>query len=71
MPVYLTKGLEFDAVLLMDVTAGHYEATLMDAKLLYVGCTRALHELWLMAPGELSPLVSTDDPEIVTTVAPS
>lgn len=71
VPVYLTKGLEFDAVLLMDVTAGHYEATLIDAKLLYVGCTRALHELWLMAPGELSPLVSTDDPEIVTTVAPS
>ncbi|MDU0200292.1 MULTISPECIES: HelD family protein [Paenibacillus] len=70
VPVYLTKGLEFDAVLLMDVTAGHYEATLMDAKLLYVGCTRALHELWLMAPGELSPLVSTDDADIVTTDLP-
>ncbi|OPH57478.1 DNA helicase UvrD [Paenibacillus ferrarius] len=70
LPVYLTKGLEFDAVLLMDVTAGHYEATLMDAKLLYVGCTRALHELWLMAPGELSPLVSTEDQEIVTTQSP-
>ncbi|MCY9662039.1 3'-5' exonuclease [Paenibacillus chondroitinus] len=70
VPVYLTKGLEFDAVLLMDVTAAHYEATLMDAKLLYVGCTRALHELWLMAPGDLSPLVSTDDADIVTTDSP-
>ncbi|UKS29078.1 AAA family ATPase [Paenibacillus sp. HWE-109] len=71
LPVYLTKGLEFDAVLLMDVTAGHYETSLMDAKLLYVGCTRALHELWLMAPGELSPLVSIEDEEIVTTKAPA
>ncbi|KQX66920.1 HelD family protein [Paenibacillus sp. Root444D2] len=70
LPVFLTKGLEFDAVLLMDVTAGHYEATFMDAKLLYVGCTRALHELWLMAPGELSPLVSTEDTEIVETHYP-
>ncbi|MGO4274921.1 3'-5' exonuclease, partial [Paenibacillus sp. TAF58] len=70
LPVFLTKGLEFDAVLLMDVTAGHYEATFMDAKLLYVGCTRALHELWLMAPGELSPLVSTEDTEIVETQYP-
>lgn len=70
LPVYLTKGLEFDAVLLMDVTSAHYEASLMDAKLLYVGCTRALHELWLIASGELSPLVSTDDQEIVTTDYP-
>lgn len=70
LPVFLTKGLEFDAVLLMDVTAGHYEATFMDAKLLYVGCTRALHELWLMAPGKLSPLVSTEDTEIVETHYP-
>ncbi|MGG1550761.1 HelD family protein [Paenibacillus ferrarius] len=70
LPVYLTKGLEFDAVLLVDATAKHYEASLMDAKLLYVGCTRALHELWLLAPGELSPLVAADNPDIVTTVSP-
>ena len=70
LPVYLTKGLEFDAVVLMDITAQHYEATLIDAKLLYVGCTRALHELWLIASGELSPLVSTDDADIVTTAMP-
>ncbi|MFD0697041.1 HelD family protein [Paenibacillus sp. GCM10027628] len=70
LPVYLTKGLEFDAVLLMDVTAQHYEATLIDAKLLYVGCTRALHELWLIAAGEWSPLIDTTDTEIVTTENP-
>ncbi|PNB76412.1 DNA helicase UvrD, partial [Pseudomonas sp. FW305-BF6] len=42
VPVYLAKGLEFDAVLLMDVDEQHYEVTKQDAKLLYVGCTRAL-----------------------------
>ncbi|UJF35895.1 HelD family protein [Paenibacillus hexagrammi] len=70
VPIYLTKGLEFDAVLLMDVTASHYEVNLTDAKLLYVGCTRALHELWLLAAGDLSPLVLTDDSEIVSTESP-
>ncbi|MDR6549750.1 3'-5' exonuclease [Paenibacillus qinlingensis] len=70
LPVYLTKGLEFDVVLLMDVTAEHYEATLMDAKLLYVGCTRALHELWLLVTGEMSPLVTTDQTDITTTELP-
>ncbi|MNY41177.1 Helicase IV [compost metagenome] len=67
VPVYLTKGLEFDAVILMDVTAEHYEASLMDTKLLYVGCTRALHELWLLVTGEMSPLVSLEQPEVTTT----
>ncbi|CAH1196259.1 DNA helicase IV [Paenibacillus allorhizoplanae] len=70
LPVYLTKGLEFDAVILMDVTAEHYEATLMDAKLLYVGCTRALHELWLLVTGDISPLVTVDQSEITTTEFP-
>jgi DNA helicase II / ATP-dependent DNA helicase PcrA len=71
MPIYLTKGLEFDAVLLMDVTSQQYEATFIDAKLLYVGCTRALHELWLIVPGELSPLVNMEDTDIVTTDYPA
>ncbi|OCT14331.1 DNA helicase UvrD [Paenibacillus pectinilyticus] len=71
LPIYLTKGLEFDAVILMDVTADHYETTLMDAKLLYVGCTRALHELWLVVTGELSPLVDADQADITTTEFPA
>lgn len=45
VPIYLTKGLEFDAVLLTDVNAETYPFTPMAAKLLYVGCTRALHKL--------------------------
>lgn len=57
VPVYLAKGLEFDAVLLIDVDEQHYEATKQDAKLLYVGCTRALHKLCVLYSGRISPLI--------------
>ncbi|MGG2015101.1 HelD family protein [Bacillus sp. S10(2024)] len=57
VPVYLAKGLEFDAVLLMDVDAIHYKQTKQDAKLLYVGCTRSLHDLWIFYSGTCSPLI--------------
>ncbi|WP_310552028.1 HelD family protein [Paenibacillus glufosinatiresistens] len=53
LPIYLSKGLEFDAVLLADADREHYGEAAWDAKLLYVGCTRALHELWLLGSGEL------------------
>ena len=56
MPVYLSKGLEFDAVSVCDVDAAHYH-TEDDRKLLYVSCTRALHRLALFCVGEKSPLV--------------
>ncbi|MBV6713048.1 HelD family protein [Paenibacillus chitinolyticus] len=70
VPVYLTKGLEFDAAILTDADPVHYGADAQDAKLLYVGCTRALHDLWVLYDGEPSPLVSVDDPEIVTRDLP-
>ncbi|PEA29295.1 DNA helicase UvrD [Bacillus cereus] len=57
VPVYLAKGLEFDAVLLIDVDEEHYKNTKHDAKLLYVGCTRSLHDLWIFYSGEVSPLI--------------
>lgn len=57
VPVYLAKGLEFDAVLLIDVDASHYKDSTYDAKLLYVGCTRSLHDLRIFYSGEASPLI--------------
>lgn len=57
VPVYLAKGLEFDAVLLIDVDEEHYKNTKHDAKLLYVGCTRSLHDLWIFHSREASPLI--------------
>ena len=48
LPVYLSKGLEFDAVIVADADLDHYGPQAWDAKLMYVGCTRALHELWIL-----------------------
>lgn len=42
IPLQLSKGLEFDAVLVLD--ADRYEAA-GERRLLYVACTRALHRL--------------------------
>ncbi len=57
MPVYLAKGLEFDAVLVCDVDGIHYH-TEDDKKLLYIASTRALHRLNLFGVNEASPLLS-------------
>jgi DNA helicase-2/ATP-dependent DNA helicase PcrA len=59
VPVYLSKGLEFDAVLLIDVNEDKYLNTKRDAKLLYVGCTRSLHELWVFHSQAQSPLIKS------------
>jgi len=46
LPIYLSKGLEFDCVILTDVDDKNYDKeNLLDMKLLYVGITRALHNL--------------------------
>jgi DNA helicase II / ATP-dependent DNA helicase PcrA len=56
IPVYLSKGLEFDAVLICDADADTYN-TEDDKRHLYIACTRALHRLNLFCKGERSPLV--------------
>ena len=58
LPVTLTKGLEFDAVVLWKPDREHYENTPKDAKLLYVAITRALHELHMILDGEISELLT-------------
>ncbi|MFE4711396.1 HelD family protein [Paenibacillus sp. NPDC056722] len=65
LPVYLSKGLEFDAVILADADRGHYGEAAWDAKLMYVGCTRALHELWLLHDGELPAYVQASEGEVL------
>ena len=56
IPVYLSKGLEFDAVLVCDADKENYQSE-DDRKLLYIACTRALHRLNLFCQGEISPLL--------------
>ena len=46
LPVYLAKGLEFDAVIITD--ASRYTAQPLDVKLHYIAMTRALHRLVVM-----------------------
>lgn len=58
LPVELTKGLEFDAVLIWDPTREAYPADDGHAKLLYVAATRALHELCVLYTGELTGLIA-------------
>jgi DNA helicase-2/ATP-dependent DNA helicase PcrA len=53
IPSYLAKGLEFDTVLLYDVSKESYD-TDFDRRLLYISCTRALHRLSLYYTGEKS-----------------
>ena len=46
LPIYLSKGLEFDCVILTDIDDKNYDKdNILDMKLLYVGITRALHNL--------------------------
>ena len=56
LPVYLAKGLEFDAVILADAGAEQYSLD-EDRNLLYVACTRALHALTVLYSGAPSPLL--------------
>jgi DNA helicase-2/ATP-dependent DNA helicase PcrA len=48
VPSYLSKGLEFDAVLIVSLEDAYKEEEL-DIKLLYVGMTRPMHRLHLYA----------------------
>ncbi|RTQ48999.1 helicase [Hymenobacter gummosus] len=50
---HLAKGLEFDEVIVPFVTARHYH-TEVDRSMLYVACTRAMHQLTLTYEGELT-----------------
>lgn len=56
LPVTLTKGLEFDAVILWKPDEERYGMNPREAKLLYVAITRALHELYLIGDTEISGL---------------
>ena len=52
------KGLEYDYVVLVDVSEAHYRNDDKARRLLHVGATRAVHQLWLTSVGKPSPVVS-------------
>jgi DNA helicase-2/ATP-dependent DNA helicase PcrA len=52
-----TKGLEFDEVILLETTASSYPTTAQARHAMYVGATRAAHQLWCIASEAPSKLV--------------
>lgn len=63
LPVEYTKGLEFDAVLILDPSREEYPVEDGHAKLLYVAATRALHELCVLHTGDLTGLIAYPVPK--------
>jgi DNA helicase-2/ATP-dependent DNA helicase PcrA len=57
LPVHLSKGMEFEAVLLADASAQAYSEEVFDGRLLYVAATRALHDLHIFTVGDPNVLV--------------
>lgn len=53
---HLAKGLEFDEVVVPFVSARNYQ-TEVDRRMLYIGCTRAMHQLTITFTKEVSGLL--------------
>lgn len=58
-PVNLAKGLEFDMVIVPEVTSTNYRQEL-ERNLLYIACTRTMHKLFLTYTGEVSNFLRSD-----------
>ena len=54
---HLAKGLEFDEVIVPFASARTYK-TEVDKSMLYVACTRAMHQLTLTYSGDVAPFLS-------------
>ncbi|WP_251898391.1 RNA polymerase recycling motor HelD [Lactiplantibacillus paraplantarum] len=57
VPSFLAKGLEFDAVIVWNANQENYQRE-DERQLLYTICSRAMHELTVVAVGKLSPLLT-------------
>ncbi|HLT55239.1 MAG TPA: RNA polymerase recycling motor HelD [Bacillota bacterium] len=56
VPSYLSKGIEFDAVIIYDASEKVYgDESLL--RVFYTSCTRAMHELHLYSVGEPTPFI--------------
>ncbi|HET7579721.1 MAG TPA: RNA polymerase recycling motor HelD [Bacillales bacterium] len=62
IPAYLAKGIEFDAVILYNVSQDVYSHE-SERNLFYTACTRAMHELHLFSIGEKSPFFKDVSPD--------
>ncbi|MDO4912610.1 MAG: RNA polymerase recycling motor HelD [Lactobacillus sp.] len=60
LPVYLAKGLEFDAVVMWDATRDNYPDDSY-RQIVYTIASRAMRYLDIIYDGEISPLLPTDE----------
>lgn len=60
IPTYLSKGLEFDAVIVFNCSSDNYIADELHIKLLYVSITRPLHKLFIYYKDKPSVLLDID-----------
>jgi DNA helicase-2/ATP-dependent DNA helicase PcrA len=67
IPSYLAKGLEFDAVLVINADAINYSHE-EERHILYTICTRTLHHLSLFYYGNLSPFLSEMDERLYQVI---
>lgn len=57
IPAYLAKGIEFDAVIMLNASQQSYGRE-MEKELFYTACTRAMHELHLFSLGAESMFIN-------------
>lgn len=62
--VQMSKGLEFDQVLVADAGENTYRSS-YDRGLLYIACTRAMHRLALLYTGRPAPWLNPDEDKIL------
>ncbi len=55
--VFMSKGLEFDEVVIPGTDAKNYHEP-NDRNLLYIACTRAMHRLYLTCVNKISPFIN-------------
>jgi DNA helicase-2/ATP-dependent DNA helicase PcrA len=63
IPSYLSKGFEFDAVIVYNANRDHYRDE-SERKLFYTICTRAMHELYLYYTDQLTPFLDGVSPDL-------
>ncbi|KEK22925.1 RNA polymerase recycling motor HelD [Bacillus gaemokensis] len=61
IPSYLSKGVEFDAVIIYDASKKKYDRE-NERKLFYTACTRAMHELCICSVGEMNVFLQSASP---------
>ena len=69
IPSYLTKGLEFDVVIIADADDQTYPLDKLHARLLYVALTRAAHRLHICWIGTITPFLAQTEAQ--PTLQPS